>query len=166
MYWERLVTRRDEVRDEALRVVRFARRHMLALEAVLTIAHHARGRPVRAWWLADRHGVPPRYLEQPLQQLVRRGVLKGVRGPHGGYVLARERRRITIGEILRALVAGEKDPRTAHTDLGRAILTPLWIEISHQGLGRFDQITLEDLCRRAQKAGIPADIDQVQDFTI
>jgi len=38
---------------------------------------------------------------QVMQALVRAGILKGVRGPRGGYRLARERRRITAGEIVR-----------------------------------------------------------------
>ena len=58
--------------------------------------------PVAAKALAARHNLPPRYLETVLQALVRHGILKGVRGPRGGYELARERRRITAGDIVRA----------------------------------------------------------------
>jgi alpha-ketoglutarate-dependent 2,4-dichlorophenoxyacetate dioxygenase len=43
-----------------------------------------------------------------MQQLVHFGVLKGVRGPRGGYTLARERRHITIGQVVRAI--GQTDP--------------------------------------------------------
>ena len=49
-----------------------------------------------------RHKLPPRHLEPVLQALVHDGILKGVRGPHGGYELARERKRITAEDILRA----------------------------------------------------------------
>ena len=59
--------------------------------------------------IARRLGLPRRYLEQVLQQLVRAGVLKGVRGPRGGYRLARERRRVTVGEIVR-VVQGLEEP--------------------------------------------------------
>src|SRR5262249_33835933 len=52
--------------------------------------------------VAARHHLPPRHLEPVLQALVREGILKGVRGPHGGYKLAREARRITAQDILRA----------------------------------------------------------------
>lgn len=152
--------------EDALRIVRFSRRHMLTLEAVLVIAHHARGKPVRARWLAERHGVPHRYLEQPLQQLVRQGVLKGQRGRSGGYVLARERRRITLGDILRALAQSEKNPHSAQTELGQTALTPIWKEIADHGLERFDRITLEDLCRNAQAAGLDPETDGADDFTI
>ena len=43
-------------------------------------------------------------LEQVLQQLVRADILRGVRGPRGGYRLARERRRISLGEVVRVLL--------------------------------------------------------------
>ena len=71
--------------------------------------------PVQSGEITRRQGIPRRYLEQVLQQLVRDGVLAGVRGPRGGYRLARERRRISLGEIVRvvrALETGE-DPLEA-----------------------------------------------------
>src|SRR5499425_3541317 len=78
------------------------RKGILAIAAVIDIAHNARGRPVAAKALAHRHRLPPRHLEPVLQALVRHGILKGVRGPRGGYELAREQRRITADDILRA----------------------------------------------------------------
>ena len=69
----------------------------LALEAVVDVAYHGGAEPVQSQDIARRLGLPRRYLEQVLQQLVRAGVLKGVRGPRGGYRLARERRRVTRG---------------------------------------------------------------------
>src|SRR5213594_925614 len=78
------------------------RKGILAIAAVIDIALNARGRPVAAKSLAHRHRLPPRHLEPVLQALVRHGILKGVRGPRGGYELAREQRRITADDILRA----------------------------------------------------------------
>src|SRR5262245_41256042 len=83
------------------------RKGILAIAAVIDIALHARGRPVAAKSLATRHRLPPRHLEPVLQALVRQGILKSVRGPRGGYELAREARRVSADEILRA--AGTDD---------------------------------------------------------
>src|ERR1041385_1810085 len=80
---------------------------ILAIAAVIDIALHARGRPVAAKALASRHRLPPRHLEPVLQALVRHVILKGIRGPRGGYEIAREQRRITVDDILRA--AGTAD---------------------------------------------------------
>ena len=78
-----------------------SRRSMLAIAAVVDIALHSRPAPVAAKALAARHKLPPRHLETLLQGLVHAKILKGVRGPRGGYELARERRRISVGEIVR-----------------------------------------------------------------
>ena len=56
-----------------------------------------------------RHQLPARHLEPVLQALVRDGILKGIRGPRGGYELARERKKITADEILRAAGTIEDD---------------------------------------------------------
>ena len=79
-----------------------ARKNVLAIVAVTDIALNAQKRPVAAKALAARHRLPPRLLEPVLQALVRQGILRGTRGPHGGYELARDRRRITVDDILRA----------------------------------------------------------------
>ena len=78
-------------------MLRLSRKAILALEAVVDIACNSRPEPVQSKEIMRRQGVPDRYLEQVMQALVRQGVLKGVRGPRGGYRLAKERRRITAG---------------------------------------------------------------------
>ena len=82
-------------------MLQLSRKTLLALEAVIDIAFNARPEPVQAKEITARQGVPQRYLEQVMQQLVRAGILKGVRGPRGGYRLARERRRISVGDVVR-----------------------------------------------------------------
>lgn len=70
------------------------RKGVLAIAAVIDVAIQAQGYPVSAKALAARHGLPPRHLEPVLQALVRYGILKGIRGPRGGYELARDRRGV------------------------------------------------------------------------
>src|ERR1700756_4295787 len=86
-----------------------SRKGILSVAAVIDIALHAKGRPVSAKALAARHGLPPRHLEPVLQALVREGILKGIRGPGGGYELACERRSISAESILRAAGSAEED---------------------------------------------------------
>src|SRR3954466_10595886 len=102
------------------------RKGLLAIAAVIDVALHGRGRPVSAKALAARHALPARHLEPALQALVRVGILKGIRGPRGGYELARERRRITADDILRAAGTMEdgSDPAAA---AGSALLNDVVI---------------------------------------
>src|ERR1041384_2484213 len=104
------------------------RKGVLAITAVIDIALNARGRPVAAKALATRHRLPPRHLEPVLQALVRHGILKGIRGPRGGYEIAREQRRITVDDILRAAGTADEFEQTPHTEsplLSRVVMPAL-----------------------------------------
>ncbi|MEK8124007.1 Rrf2 family transcriptional regulator [Methylocystis sp. IM4] len=96
--------------------------------------------------------MPPRRLETLLQTLVRAGILKSVRGPAGGYELARERRRLCVGEIVRVALRAEEEADQAPALLV-AILEPLIAEAEEATLARLDEITLEDLYARAVAQG-------------
>ncbi len=101
------------------------RRSVLALAAVVDIAIHARPQPVAAKQLAGRLDLPPRHLETLLQTLVRAEILKGVRGPRGGYELARERRRITAAEIIRAVQSEAVDDAKPENAFVENIISPV-----------------------------------------
>ena len=151
-------------------MLRLSKKLLFAIEAVLDIAYNAGALPVQSGEITRRQGIPRRYLEQVLQQLVRAGVLAGVRGPRGGYRLARERRRITLGEIVRvvhSLDSGD-DPleEEAGAELGRRVVRPVWLELQDEVMQRLDGITIEDLCLRAQTEGVPGDYAARLDFSI
>jgi Rrf2 family transcriptional regulator, iron-sulfur cluster assembly transcription factor len=137
-------------------MIRLMRKSVLALEAVLDIAYNARPYPVQSRDITERQGIPSRYLEQVLQQLVRAGILRGVRGPRGGYTLARERRRITLAEIITVTSAldAEEGVRASSGELGAQVIAPLCASAYEEILARFERITLEDLCRDASEKGI------------
>lgn len=134
-------------------MLRFSKKMMYALEAVVDIALHGGPDPVQSRDITARQGIPQRYLEQVMQRLVRAGVLRGVRGPRGGYRLARERRRITVGEIARVVYAqdGEEDlSQASNSAIGRQVIAPLWRDLQDETMARLDAVTLETLCQRAR----------------
>jgi len=125
---------------------------------------------VRSGDISRRQGIPRRYLEQVLQHLVHKGILTGQRGPRGGYRLARERRRITVGEIVRAVreLEGGPDPieESAGSAIGREVVRPIWTEMQDEMMHRVDALTIETLCERARDVGVPSEAAQVPDFSI
>ena len=129
-----------------------SRKGLLAIAAVLDIALHGRGRPVSAKALAARHSLPARHLEPVLQALVRVGILKGIRGPRGGYELARERRRITADEILRAAGTIEDSDETAAADssLLNDVVIPAVEQAERAFSAALSRINVDDLTRRAE----------------
>jgi Rrf2 family protein len=145
-----------------------SRRSLLAIAAVTDIALHARPMPVSAKALAARHNLPPRHLEPVLQALVRSGILKGLRGPRGGYELARERRRITAGDIVRvAMTTFEEEGASPlpQSPLVDAVIEPLVKRGTDSFLAELDKMTVEDLCHRAQAEGAVEQAAHI-DFTI
>lgn len=151
-------------------MLRLSKKLLFAIEAVLDIAYNSGSQPVQSREITARQGIPRRYLEQVLQQLVRAGVLTGVRGPRGGYLLARERRRITIGEITRVVAALDPaEPLTeseSASELGRKVVRPLWAEVQQRMMEELDKKTIEDLCLNAHSAGVESEARQRLDFTI
>jgi len=150
-------------------MLRLTKKMRYALEAVVDIAYNARPEPVQSREITQRQGIPQRYLEQVMQQLVHANILKGVRGPRGGYTLARERRRISVGEIIRVIGDAddnEADKTEAVSALGQTVINPLWYEMQAEMMRRFDSITVEDLCRRADAAGVAPEQRNQADFNI
>ncbi len=151
-------------------MLRLSKKMLFAIEAVLDIAYHSGGQPVQSREITRRQGIPRRYLEQGLQQLVRAGVLVGVRGPRGGYRLARERRRITVGEIVRIVRKMEtaEDPLNdpAGSELGHKVVRPVWTEMQEKLMLELDEVSIDDLCTRANQAGLVSEGRENLDFTI
>ncbi len=141
-----------------------------AVESVVDIAYNGGSQPVRSREIAKRQGVPHRYLEQVMQRLVHAGVLRGVRGPRGGYLLARERRRITLGQIARVVRELENMDETesegGESDLANQVLRPIWDEMREEMMTRLDKITIEDLCREATGLDIARISETKLDYTI
>ncbi len=151
-------------------MLRLSRKTLFAIEAVLDIAYHAGSEPVQSREITRRQGIPRRYLEQALQSLVRNGLLVGVRGPRGGYRLAKERRRITVGEVIRIIrqVETAEDPlqEASGSQLAQRVVRPLWMELQGELMDRLDQVTIDDLCVRANGAGIASEGRTNLDFSI
>jgi Rrf2 family transcriptional regulator, iron-sulfur cluster assembly transcription factor len=129
-----------------------SRKGILAIAAVIDVAVNARGRPVSAKALAARHKLPPRHLEPVLQALVREGILKGIRGPHGGYELARERTRISAEEIMRAASQADEEnaPPLPVSRLVNDVVRPALAEAEKAFAAALSRINIEDMAKRAE----------------
>ncbi len=147
-----------------------SKKALLAIEDVVDIAYYSGTSPVRSSEISERQGIPRRYLEQVLQQLVHHGVLAGQRGPRGGYRLARERRRITLGEIVRVVgeVEGRENPANNEqgSEIGLKVVRPIWRELQSGIMAQLDQVTVDQLCERARLEASPSASADIPDFTI
>jgi Rrf2 family protein len=127
------------------------RKSVLAIAAVIDIAVHGRGRPVTAKILAQRYSLPARHLEPVLQALVRNGILRGIRGPRGGYELGRERSRITAENIVRAAASEEINGFSgAPSGLLSNVVIPALGRAEHAFSDALARITLDELSHSAE----------------
>lgn len=144
-----------------------SRKTILALEAVIDVALHARPDPVQARDITQRQNVPQRYLEQIMQALVRADILRGLRGPRGGYRLARERRRISAGEIVRVIAEMDSDENGAGGNrIGAGATTAICQELENELMSRLDNISIAELCDRQNHTAMQSGGKTEMDFTI
>jgi Rrf2 family protein len=145
-------------------MIQFSKKLFYAIEAVLYIAYNTATDPASGKEIAARQGMPPRYLEQMLQRLVHGGILRGVRGPRGGYLLAREKRRITLADICTAL--DEEEPIPSSTPLGNQVVAPLIRKLQTEMMKQLEGVTIAELHEQAAARAIRKTDDERSDFTI
>ncbi|MEI8288949.1 MAG: Rrf2 family transcriptional regulator [Verrucomicrobiota bacterium] len=81
--------------------MRVSKKTDYALRALFTLVDHHGGLPIPIRELARRNDVPKRFLEQIMLALKAQGWVDSVAGIHGGYILARNPSKITMGEVVR-----------------------------------------------------------------
>jgi len=117
---------------------------------VTDIALLGRSHPLNARQLEKRYGLPKRHLESVLQALTREGILAGVRGPGGGYKLAREPARISAQEILRAAtITPETREGLGYSQLLNTVVEPMMAQAERALIDQLSRISVEDLMRLA-----------------
>jgi len=132
-----------------------SKKTLFAIEAVLDIACNAADKPVRSSEISERQGIPNRYLEPVMQELVRAGILSGIRGPRGGYRLGRRSDEIDLAEI--EAVAERSESRASQGDLhpatrlGSEIVQPLCRDLTQRWATQLKKITIQDVMGRSKK---------------
>lgn len=81
--------------------MRLSKKTDYALRALFTLVEHHGGDPIPIRELARRNDVPKKFLEQIMLAMKGRGWVDSTAGVRGGYVLARDPERITMGEVVR-----------------------------------------------------------------
>lgn len=125
-----------------------------AVTAMLDLAYHSQINPVTLTDIAARQTISLSYLEQLFARLRRAGMVKGVRGPGGGYKLCRKDSDINIAEIIAAVdepLDSTKCGGEANCQKDQACLTHnLWMGLSEQIRDYLEGISLADLLEKNQ----------------
>lgn len=139
-------------------MMRISTRGRYALRAMVDLALHADVGPVLRQDIAARQEISADYVAQLFRHLHAAGLVEGVKGPGGGYVLARDAVTITVGDILRAVegplavvhcVRSSDEPSCNRVD--RCATYLLWKRLSALVAEFLDSVTLQDLCDEARR---------------
>jgi Rrf2 family iron-sulfur cluster assembly transcriptional regulator len=137
-----------------------------AVSAMLSLAMHRSKGPVTLAYLCEKQNISLAYLEQLFAKLREHGLVRGVRGPGGGYYLAHQPDKISIGEIMYAvdgrindkLEVSPEDGATAQHCTSRV----LWDDLSTQIFKFLSGISLEDIIRQGAERGSAREIDDIK----
>lgn len=137
--------------------MRLSNKGRYAVRALFDIAYFNEGQATQAKDIAERQGIPPRFLEQIFQDLKRAGIVVSKRGPQGGYSLAGEPDTVRLGDVIRAL----EGPLVLSSGAERGeddvvqVTEAVFRDLSERVESCFDEVTLADVCERAQRMGLP-----------
>jgi len=129
--------------------MRLTTKGRFAVTAMLDLALQDEDKPVTLAGISERQGISLSYLEQLFSRLRRNGLVKSVRGPGGGYRVARNPREISVSEIIAAVdelidatQCGGKE--NCHDDR-RCMTHDLWSSLNHKILEYLSGVSLADL---------------------
>jgi Rrf2 family iron-sulfur cluster assembly transcriptional regulator len=126
-----------------------------AVMAMVDLARHGNGAPVSLAEISERQEISLSYLEQLFAKLRRRGLVKSVRGPGGGYLLAHDRDETRISDIIvavdepiRAVRCTPGEAIGCRGDRTRCLTHDLWEELSKQIHLYLSSVSLGDVCEK------------------
>lgn len=140
--------------------MRISTRGRYALRAMVDLAQYGEGDPVPRQDMSDRQEISADYMAQLFRHLQAAGLVEGVKGPGGGYRLARDPARIRAGDVVRAvegpiavvrctLPCPEEGPICSRAD--RCVTRRLWKRVSEAVEEVLDSVTLQDLADQARQ---------------
>lgn len=132
--------------------IRLSTKGLYAVRAITRLANHYPNSPVSIKTLAEEERIPQHYLEQLMTRLRRNGLLISVRGPGGGYKLARSPDQISLGEVIRILEGNVRLSRCVRWETKKrcsresdCIPKDLWNELSHAFQKILNSISFQEL---------------------
>ena len=132
--------------------MRLTTKGRFAVTAMLDVALHATAGPVTLGAVAERQKISLSYLEQLFGKLRRRQLVESVRGPGGGYHLAREASAISVADIVRAveepLDSTQCGGRENCRENQRCMTHDLWEELNSTVYGFLSTVKLSQLVEK------------------
>ena len=125
----------------------------------MDLALNAQGEPVRLSDISKRQGLPLKYLEKLIRMLKKAGYVKSIRGPYGGYMLAKPMKDISVGDIVRTLEGSDSITDCTDRDnvcgvcsrAGECITQWIWMETSDAMFKKLNSLKIDRLVKNPHK---------------
>ena len=163
----------------------FSRQVQYGLCGIFDLAYHGAGEPVRVQTIGERQQIPYRFLEQIFQKMRKAGLVRGKRGPGGGYVLSRPPEEINLRELIEAIEGpfgatdfGAEEGANSQFDSdssespespeSRSVHRPefLFRDLAERVAATFEKVAVADLCREAVRQNVQRDLPDGFDYQI
>jgi Rrf2 family transcriptional regulator, iron-sulfur cluster assembly transcription factor len=136
--------------------MRLSTKGRYAVMAMVDLAQHSGGDPVSLAEIAERQEISLSYLEQPFAMLRKSGLVKSVRGPGGGCLLANNRSETRVADIIlavdepiRATRCAPRAPVGCRGNRTRCLTHDLWEELGNQIHLFLSSVSLADVCEHS-----------------
>jgi len=135
--------------------MRLTTKGRFAVTAMIDLALRQHDGPVTLAGISDRQKISLSYLEQLFGKLRRHGLVSSVRGPGGGYTLAKAMETVSVADIIKAVdepldatqCAGRENCRDEH----RCMTHELWTSLNRRMIEYLESIMLVDLVERQRR---------------
>ena len=136
--------------------MKLSTRGQYGTRALLDLALHSTGRPVRLKDIAQRQQISLRYLEHLMTPLIADGMIRSTRGPKGGVLLARPSKEIRLSEVIRLLEGSIAPVECINTPeicdrFEFCVTRDVWAELGEAMNRILDATTLQDLVERQRR---------------
>lgn len=126
---------------------------------ILDLALHAQTDPVRLSEISRRQSISLKYLEKLIRMLKKAGFVKSMRGPYGGYMLAKPAEDISVGDIVRVLegtdaitdCTGSDNACGMCTRAGKCLTQYIWAETSTAMFEKLDSFKIDQMLQRTEE---------------
>jgi Rrf2 family iron-sulfur cluster assembly transcriptional regulator len=142
--------------------MRLTTKGQYAVRALVTLVLAGEDRPVNLKRISEKEGISLHYLEQLFSKLRKGDIVRSIKGPGGGYVLARAPEDISIGEVIETVdepispvfcVDGDGDASACHR-AGECTTQWLWAELGDRIRDYLNSVTIHEVCEKARSRGL------------
>ena len=124
---------------------------------ILDLALNAHTEPVRLSEISKRQSISLKYLEKLIRKLKKAGFVRSMRGPYGGYMLAKPMEDITVGDIVRVLEGSDaitdctesENACGTCTRAGKCLTQYIWAETSKAMFEKLDSFKINELLKKS-----------------